>query len=147
MTRTESRMTQTDSLSRPNTARGGFTLIEVVISLVILTVGLLAVASLSMTTIWQTHRADDLTNSALAAQKVLDDVSVLPFDSVVVGAYVDTIEFGLADYIVNWTVEDMTDSLSDGSGEIKRIYVLSGGGLTQTTAAPFELFIYQAGNL
>lgn len=139
-------MTHTDLLSSSDTARGGFTLVEVIIALVILTVGLMAVASLSMTSIWQTRRGFDLTNSALAAAQVLDGLSMLPYDSVLVGSYADTVGFGPVDYIVNWTVVDMTDSLSAGGGEIKRIYVLSGGGLTQTNAEPFELFIYKPGD-
>lgn len=140
-------MTDKDSPCRPNTARGGFTLVEVIISLVILTVGILAVATLSMTSIWHTRRGFDLTNSAFAAAQVLDGVAILPYDSVVVGNYVDTISFGPVDYIVNWTVVDMTDSLSTGTGQIKRISVLSGGGITQTRAEQFELFIYNSGNL
>lgn len=139
-------MTDKDALCGPNTARGGFTLVEVIISLVILTVGLLAVATLSMTSIWQTRRGLDLTNSALAAAQVLDRVAVLPYDSVIVGNYVDTVSFGPIDYIVNWTVTDMTDSLSTGTGLIKHISVLSGGGMTQTNAEQFELFIYTSGN-
>lgn len=140
-------MTHAGSGSHSGAARRGFTLIEVIFALVILTVGILAVATLSATSIWQTRRGDDLTNSALAAGQVLDGVSVLPFDSVDVGTYVDTVSFGPANYIVNWTVEDMTDSLSAGDGQIKRILALSGGGLTQTNPEQYELFIFKPGNL
>ena len=139
-------MTEKDLPGRSNTARGGFTIVEVIIALMILTVGLLAVATLSMTSIWHTRRGFDLTNSALAASQVLDGLAILPYDSVVVGNYVDTVSFGPVDYIVNWTVTDMTDSLSTGTGLIKQISVLSGRGMTQTTAEPFELFIYTSGN-
>ena len=139
-------MTQTSPQNHPGRTRRGFTLVEVIFALVILTVGILAVATLSATSIWATRRGDDLTNSALAAGQVLDGVSVLPFDSVVVGAYADTVSFGPADYLVNWTVTDMTDSLATGSNEIKRILVLSGGGLTQTTAEEYELFIFKPGS-
>ena len=139
-------MTHTGSRSHSGAARGGFTLVEVVFALVILTVGILAVATLSATSIWQTRRGEDLTNSALAAAQVLDGVAVLPFDSVVVGDYVDTVSFGPADYFVNWTVYDMTDSLASGDDEIKRILVLSGGGLTQTNAEQYELFIFKPGS-
>jgi len=127
-------------------ARGGFTLIEVIFALMILTVGILAVATLSATSIWQTRRGDDLTNSALAASQVLDGVAVLPFDSVPVGSYVDTVSFGPANYIVEWTVTDMSDSLAAGDGQIKRILALSGGGITQTNAEQYELFIFDPGS-
>ena len=115
-------------------------MVELIIALVILTVGILAVATLSATSVWQTRRGDDLTNSALAAGQVLDAVAVLPYDSVVVGTYQDTVNFGPAQYIVTWQVWDVTDTLS--GGEIKRIRALSGGGLTQTTGEQYELFIH-----
>ena len=138
-------MTHAGSPSHYRAERGGFTLIEVIFALVILTVGILAVATLNTISIWQTRRGDDLTNSAFAAAQVLDAVSVLPFDSVAVGNYVDTVSFGPANYIVNWTVSDMSDSLATGNREIKRVLVLGGGGLTQTTAEQYELFIFKPG--
>ena len=139
-------MTHPGSLSHSGAARGGFTLIEVIFALMILTVGILAVSTLSATAIWQTRRGDDLTNSALAAEQVLDGVAVLPYDSVAVGDYADTVSFGPADYIVIWSVTDMTDSLSAGDGFIKRILAFSGGGLTQTNAEQYELFIFKPGS-
>ncbi len=139
-------MTHTDPMRRSGTSREGFTLIEVVFALLILTVGILAVASLSATSIWQTRRGDDLTNAALAAARVLDRASVMPYDSLTVGSYVDTVSYGPANYIVVWTVVDMTDSLVTGDGELKRVLALSGGGLTQTNAEAYELFIFKPGN-
>jgi len=133
-------------MRRSGTSREGFTLIEVVFALLILTVGILAVASLSATSIWQTRRGDDLTNAALAAARVLDRASVMPYDSLTVGSYVDTVSYGPANYIVVWTVVDMTDSLVTGDGELKRVLALSGGGLTQTNAEAYELFIFKPGN-
>ena len=133
--------------SQAGAKEGGFTIVEVIIALVILTVGILAVASLSATAIWQTRRGDDLTNSALAAAQVLDGVAVLPFDSVAVGTYTDTVSFGPVDYVVQWTVTDMSDSLAAGDAQIKRILALSGGGLTQTNAEQYELFIFDPGEL
>ena len=133
--------------SQAGAKEGGFTIVEVIIALMILTVGILAVASLSATAIWQTRRGDDLTNSALAAAQVLDGVAVLPFDSVAVGTYTDTVSFGPVDYVVQWTVTDMSDSLAAGDAQIKRILALSGGGLTQTNAEQYELFIFDPGEL
>ena len=125
--------------------RGGFTIVELIIALVILSVGILAVAGLMANSIWQARRADDLTNSTLAAQQVLDGIAMMEFDSVVVGSFADTISFGPANYIVQWTVEDVSDSLASEDAEIKLITLLAGGGLTQTSAVPFELFIYSPG--
>ena len=138
-------MTHTSSRSRSGAARGGFSLLEVIIALVILTVGILAVATLSATSIWQTRRGDDLTNSALAAGQVLDAVAVMPFDSIAVGAYADTFSFGPAQYIVSWLVVDVTDSLAAGNRQMKRIVAVSGGGMTQLTGEQYELYIYDRG--
>lgn len=138
-------MTHMSSRSRSGAARGGFSLLEVIIALVILTVGILGVATLSATSIWQTRRGDDLTNSAIAAGQVLDAVAVMPFDSVVVGTYADTFSFGPAKYVVSWLVVDVTDSLAAGDHHMKRIVAVSGGGMTQLTGEQYELFIYDRG--
>ena len=138
-------MRHPQTLSRPGGERGGFTLVELTIALVILTVGILAVAGLMMSSVWQTRKSDDLTNSTLAAQEVLDSLSMLEFDSVEVGSYADSVTFGPAVYIVEWTVEEVTDSTVAEGNELKRITVLSGGGLTQTTSEPWELYIYKPG--
>ncbi len=138
-------MNHPKALSRPAAPRGGFTIVELIIALVILSVGILAVAALMANSIWQVRRADDLTNSTLAAQQVLDGIAMLDFDSVAEGSFADTISFGPANYIVQWTVEDVSDSLASEDAELKLITVLAGGGLTQTNAVPFELFIYSPG--
>jgi Tfp pilus assembly protein PilV len=132
-------------MSRPAAERGGFTLVEMVIALTILLFGILSVAGLMATSVSQTRRADDLTNSAIAAQQVLDRLSMLPFDSVPEGNYSDTVSFGPAEYIVVWKVEDLSETLAEEGNEIKMITVLSGRGLAQSTAESFELYIFKAG--
>ena len=123
----------------------GFTLIETIIALVILSVGILAVATLSSTSIWQVRRGQDLTNAALVAQQVMEDISDTPYDSVLVGTFGDTITMGGIDYTVAWTVVDLTDSLAARGAELKGITVLSGGGLTQTTAEEYQMSVYKPG--
>ena len=133
-----------DPNGHPERTKGGFTLIEVVVSLVILTTGILAVVSLSASAMWQTRRGDDYTNAAMAAQEVLDDLSVRPYDSLFAGDFSDTLTYGGATYRVKYTITDMTDSIAEVGG-IKRIEVLAGGGLTQSAAEIFELYIFDPG--
>jgi prepilin-type N-terminal cleavage/methylation domain-containing protein len=140
----EAWMSPSNAMSRSAEERGGFTLVEMVIALTILLVGILGVAGLMGTSVTQTRRADNLTNSALAAQQVLDRLSMLPYDSVPEGKYSDTTSFGPGQYIVVWKVEDVSETLATEGNEIKKITVLSGGGLTQSAAESYELFIFKA---
>jgi len=123
----------------------GFSLIETIIALVILTIGILAVATLSSATIWQVRRGQDLTNAGLVAQQVMEDLTDSPYDSVELGNFSDTITMGGIEYTVVWTVEDLTDSLASGGNEIKEIKIYAGGGLTQTNPEEFVMAIYKAG--
>lgn len=125
--------------------RDGFTLVELVIALVILSVGILSLANLSSTALLQIRRGQDLTGSALAAQEVIEDISSTPFDSVAAGKFADTIAVGGVDYTVAWSVVDATDSLASGSAELKLIEIFVGGGPTQTFAEQFDLAIYSDG--
>ncbi len=138
-------MNHLTTMDRPASERGGFTLVEIIVALVILLVGILGVAGLISTSVSQTRRADNITNSTIAAQQVLDRLTMLPFDSVPEGSGSDTISFGPADYIVVWTVVEMSDSLAAEGNEIKKITVQSGGGLAQSAAENFELYIYKDG--
>jgi len=137
-----------DSDDRPRRWRGderGFSLVETIIALVILTIGILAVATLSSATIWQVRRGQDLTNSSLAAQEIMEQLKAQPYDSVEVGTFADTVTMGGIDYTVGWVVTDLTDSLASGGNQLKEITVYSGGGLTQSSAETFITSIYKEG--
>jgi Tfp pilus assembly protein PilV len=125
--------------------RGGFTIVETIVALVILTVGILAVATVSSTSIYQVRRSQDLTNSAMAAQRVMEQIMEANFDSVKVGKYMDTISITGIDYYVGWSVENAPDSMEGGGGELKTVMLLSGGGLTQTSAEQFDMMLYKPG--
>lgn len=137
-----------NSDSRPHRApksRQGFTLIETIIALVILSVGILAVATLSSTSIWQVRRGQDLTNAAMAAQQVMEQIATTPFDSVALGTDSDTVTMGGIQYTVVWTVTDVTDSLASGNAQLKSISVYTGGGLTLSSAEVFEMMLFSSG--
>jgi prepilin-type N-terminal cleavage/methylation domain-containing protein len=122
----------------------GFTLVETIIALVILTVGILAVATMSSATVWQVRRGQDLTNATLVAQQVMEEIAATPFDSVPAGNYRDTVSMGGVRYTVGWIVVDLSDSLAAGGNEFKEITVYTGGGLTQSSAETYSMAIYKA---
>lgn len=130
--------------SAPN-ERAGFTLVETIIALVILSIGILAVATLSSTSIWQVRRGQDLTNSTMAAQQVMEVLSRTPYDSVPEGAYSDSVRVGEIVYRIVWNVVDVTDSLATGGARLKRVTVYAGGGLAQPSPERFEMAIYGPG--
>lgn len=142
-------------MSHPNTMsrsaspspleREGFTLVELVIAFTILLFGIMAVAGMMLTSVAQSRRADNLTNSAMAAHQMLDIFSTQPYDSVELGYHVDTTPFGPATYVVEWTVEDVSATMANGTNEIKKIILMSGGGLAQERAEVYTLFIYKPG--
>ena len=87
---------------RPRTtaSEGGFSLVEVLVALVVLSIGVLAVISMAASSVTQVRMGFNLTNSTLAAQQVLDSYMVMPFDSLPLGLNVDTLDLGSQDYVV-----------------------------------------------
>lgn len=138
-------MSSDEQLRRCRSDERGFTLVETIVALVILTIGILAVATMSSATVWQVRRGQDMTNAALVAQQVMEEIGDTPFDSVVVGSYGDTITMGGIDYHVAWIVRDLSDSLASGGSEFKEITVYASGGLTQSSAESYTMAIYKSG--
>lgn len=81
----------------PPTDRGGFTIVELVVSLIILTVGLLAFAGTTIVLIRQVTAAGLATERATAVQTVVERLRALPYDSI--GAGSDS----LGAFRINWT--------------------------------------------
>jgi type IV pilus assembly protein PilV len=133
------------SEKRPRTtlAREGFSLVEVLIALVVLSVGVLAVTGLAASSVRLVRSGFNVTNSTLAAQQVLDFYRVLPFDSIALGTSVDTLTLGGQSYTVASTVTDVSAQMSYGNADILyQIVVYAGGGMDQKYAERFETFIY-----
>ncbi len=66
---------------RPRGNEGGFTLLEVIIAISILSVGLLAVASMQVAAIHGNSFAYDISEAVTLAQDRMEYLSSLPFDS------------------------------------------------------------------
>jgi prepilin-type N-terminal cleavage/methylation domain-containing protein len=138
-------MSHPNTTSHPSPQRAGFTLVEIMIAMVILVIGILAVAGMMASSVQQTRRADNLSNSAMAALEKLDGFANMPFDEVTLGTHSDTVSFGPSNWVVEWTVEDVSASMALGSNQIKKITVRSGGGLGQRTAEVYELYVADLG--
>jgi prepilin-type N-terminal cleavage/methylation domain-containing protein len=90
--------------------RGGFTIIEVIIAMIILTVGVLGLAGTTAYFIRQTTLSDLMTERSNAFQTILDRLQSLPYDSVTSGT--DTVGvYGVAWSSVNNGSQNKTVTL------------------------------------
>lgn len=86
--------------------RGGFTIVEVMIAIVILAVGMLALATTSIFATTQVKVADLKTEQSLAVQEYIEMLRAMPFDSIRTRTEANAITS--ESYQVWWTVT--TDS-------------------------------------
>lgn len=127
-------------------AEKGFTLVEVLVALVILSVGILAVAALATTSVTQVQTGFNVTNSTIAAQQVLDAYIVQRFDSILMGATTDTVTLGGQNYYVVSTVTDISAALSVSAPDtLYKVVVYAGGGVFQRSGERFETMIHNGG--
>jgi prepilin-type N-terminal cleavage/methylation domain-containing protein len=101
--------------------RGGFTIIEVIIAMIILTVGVLGLAGTTAYFIRQTTLSDLMTERSTAFQTILDRLQSQPYDSVTSG----TDSVGI--YAVAWS------SVNNGSQNKTVTLITTGPG---TRGAP-----------
>lgn len=88
--------------------RDGFTVIELLVALVVLSVGLLAMASVMGTLILQTRTADIRTERSFAVQQVAERLRAQAFGSINDRAEADAVTVG--SYDVWWTTTDGTST-------------------------------------
>ncbi len=86
-----------DPVGTPGHGRDGFTMIEVIIAVVILTIGLLGLAGSTGYMVRTVTLGDLLTERTFASQTIIDRLQSLPYDSVQTGA--DTVGI----FAVDWT--------------------------------------------
>ena len=130
---------------RPRTrlAREGFSLVEVLVALVVLSLGILAVTGMAASSVTQVRIGFNLTNSTMAAQQVMDRYLVQPFDSIQLGTQTDTVNLGNQDYYVISTVTDVSATLAvEDQDVLYKVVLYVGGGLDQRNAERFETFVY-----
>jgi prepilin-type N-terminal cleavage/methylation domain-containing protein len=112
----------------PTTRRfqGGFTVVEIIVAMVILTIGVLGLAGTTGYIIRQITLSDLMTERAVAFQTIVDRLQSLPYDSVDAGT--DTI----GEYAVKW------ESTPNGSQNKTVMIVTQGPGMSTATGAPFN---------
>lgn len=125
-----------DRRPQPLGPRGGFSLIEVVVALVILAVGVLGLAGTTAVVVRQVTLADVTTERAAALQAVVERLRAAPYDSVDTG--VDTV--GL--FTATWTTSDL------GRSKIVRIVtvgpgLVSGGGMPYLGNTVADTLVYR----
>jgi Tfp pilus assembly protein PilV len=104
-------------------ARGGFSMVEVVIALIILMVGVLGLAGTTAFIVRQVTLSDLMTERTAAFQTVIDRLQSLPYDSVASGS--DSIGIFLA----TWT-----STTSGGQNKLVQI-ITTGPGVTSVAGA------------
>ena len=110
-------------MNTPDRDRGGFSLVEVMIALVILTIGVLGLAATTMYVVRQTTLAEITTERSAAVQSVIEELRATDYDLLVSGS--DSV--GL--FAVSWTVT--------AGNRTKLVEIITTGpGLTSASGVP-----------
>ena len=110
----------------------GFGLVEILITMLIMSVGLLALTTISAGVASQTRISAERTGQAMAAQQVLEDYARRGYSTAASG--MDTVQVGGKTYIVTSTVTDV-------NGRVRQISaVVNGRG--PTTARTYVTRVY-----
>lgn len=110
---------------------GGLTLVEVVVALLVLSVGLLAVAGMTLSVGTQVRRAGLYTDQNLVAQERLDRAAARGWNGTSPGTAVDTVVRNGVEWVV-------TQDVSDLSTRLRQVEVTVGGSGT-VSARTFTL--------
>ena len=102
-------------------SRAGFTIVEVVIAMLILTIGVVGMAGATGQIVRQVTLADLMTERSVAFQTIIDRLQSLPYDSV--GAGSDSVGI----FAVRWT------STADGAQSKIVELVTAGPGMSGAT--------------
>lgn len=94
--------------------RGGFSLVELVVAVLILSIGVLGLAGTTAVVIRQVTLADVNTERSAALQTVVEEIRATPYDNLNDGSRVE------GAFKVSWDVED-------ASGQTKSVQVVTTG--------------------
>ena len=110
-------------MSTPDPSRAGFSLVEVMIALVIFTIGVLGLAATTMFVVRQTTLAEVSTERAAAVQSVIEELRATDFDLLAAGS--DSV----GRFQVSWTIT--------GANRTKLAEIITTGpGLTSASGVP-----------
>jgi prepilin-type N-terminal cleavage/methylation domain-containing protein len=104
--------------------RGGFTMVEVIIAMIILTVGVLGLAGTTAYVVRQVTLADLMTERAAAFQTIIDRIQSMDYDNV------DTGSDSVGVFAVKWS------AVNDGAQNKIVTIITAGPGLDPSANGP-----------
>ena len=125
-------------------AREGFTIVEVLIAIVILAVGMLALATTSIFATTQVKVADLKTEQSLAVQEAVEQLRAGPYASVVSRPFSNAVVAG--SYRVWWGVNQLNPNLRRVNVFTQGPGYISGRGWTSVDTDTFTVEIANAGS-
>ena len=119
-----------DAVRRPSTptqgsTRNGFTMVEVIAAIVILTVGVLGLAGTTAYVVRQVTLANVMTERSVALQTAIEKVQAMPYTNVATGS--DSV----GHFRVTWS------SATETSASKLVTFITTGPGLRSSTVNPF----------
>jgi type IV pilus assembly protein PilV len=125
-------------MDRSRAARGGFTLVEVLVALIILTVGVLGLAGTTALAVRQVALADATSERAAALQTVIERLRATPFANLSAGSTT------VGKFSASWTV---TPSSTNRTAVLEIVTVGpglgSGSGMPALRAEVADTFLYR----
>jgi len=120
------RVSEATVVARASARKSGFTVIEIIVAMVILTIGVLGLAGTTAYIVRQISLSDLMTERAVAFQTIVDRLQSLPYDNVTSG----TDQIGA--YAVKW------ESTPNGSQNKTVMIITQGPGMSTASGAPFN---------
>ncbi len=122
--------------------RAGFTIVEVVVAIVLLSITVMSLSSFTFYTARQVHRSKMTSLATILAREVVDEARAAKFDDLKVGSSVDSVSIGVVSLYATTVVGYATDDLGAPMDNLKFVKVsvaeLSGGELQR-----FETYIHR----
>lgn len=125
-----------DSRNAGDPRKKGFTIVEVLFALIILTFGILGLAATTLWVVRQTQVSEVATERMIALQSVIEELRAVPYNSVTDGSSTE------GNYSVSWTVASGSSSklvtvTTTGPG------LTSGGGMPTLSSSVSETYEYR----
>ncbi len=91
--------------------RAGFTIIEVVVAIVLLSISVMSLSSFTFYTARQVHRSKMLSLATIVAREAVDEARALDFADLNVGSSVDSVSIGKAVFFATTVVSSVETNL------------------------------------
>ena len=108
----------------------GFSLVEVMVGLVLMTIGVLSMAALSVTVARSNRGATAWTRADQILHEKIEEFQTAPYDEIVAGA--DTVLVGGVEYVRTWEITDDTPRANVKQIDIEGAWVERGDTVEAT---------------